>query len=91
MQPNVTVQQLTVDTAPSLGCQVRAKLEHMSTLLQEYGLPTGASVEEQQHHLYQQLRDCESKLQVATEELQTLRTQQAKEKEEVSNGASLEF
>lgn len=67
------------------------KLDHMSTQLQEYGLPTGARVEEQQHHPCQQLHDCETKLRVATEELQTLRTQQAKEKEEVSNGVSLEF
>lgn len=78
-------------SAPSLGCQVRTKPDHVSTQLQEYGLPMGASVEEQQHHRCQQLHDCETKLQVATEELQTLRTQQAKEKEEVSDGVSLEF
>lgn len=70
---------------------MRTELDHISTQLQEYGSPTGASVEEQQHHLCQQLLDRETKLRAATEELQTLRTQQAKEKEEVSNWAPVEF
>ena len=51
--------------------------------LQEDGVPAGASVEEQRQHLWQQLLNTEAKLLSVTEELQTLRTQQAKEMEEV--------
>lgn len=63
---------------------MRTELDHISMRLQEGGLPVGASVEEQQRHLWQQLLDTETKLQSATGELQTLRTQRAKEKEEVN-------
>lgn len=63
---------------------MRTELDQISMRLLEDGLPVGASVEEQQRHLWQQLLDRETKLRSATEELQTLRTQQAKEKEEVN-------
>lgn len=56
--------------------------------LQEDGLPPGASVEERQCHLWQQLLDREAKLQSAAQELQTLRSQQASEMKEVN---SLDF
>lgn len=59
--------------------------------LHDDGLPVGASVEEQQRHLWQQLLNTESKLQSATAELQTLRSQQAKEMEEVNTCDSFEF
>ncbi|XP_055366361.1 coiled-coil domain-containing protein 30 isoform X2 [Betta splendens] len=52
---------------------------------QQDGLPPTASVEEQQRHLWQQLLDTEGKLQSATEELQTVRTQQASEMKEVES------
>ena len=51
--------------------------------LQEDGLPPGAGVEERQRHLWQQLLAREANLQSATQELQTLRTQQACEMKEV--------
>lgn len=46
-------------------------------------MPTAASVEERQRHLWQQLLNSEAKFQSATQELQTLRTQQANEMKEV--------
>lgn len=46
-------------------------------------MPAAASVEEQQRHLWQQLLNSEAKFQSATQELQTLRTQQANEMKEV--------
>ncbi|KAM6982560.1 uncharacterized protein ccdc30 isoform 2-T2 [Tautogolabrus adspersus] len=49
------------------------------------GIPLGTSAEERQCHLCQQLLDSEAKLQTATRELQTLRTQQAKEMLEVES------
>lgn len=70
---------------------MRTELDQISMRLPEDGLPAGASVEEQQRHQWQQLLDRETKLRSATEELQTLRTQQAKEKEEVNTWVSLEF
>ena len=50
---------------------------------QEDGLPPEASAEERQRHLWQLLLSSEAKLQSATQELQTLRTQQANEMKEV--------
>lgn len=51
--------------------------------LQQDGLPPAASVEERQRHLWKQLLNSEAKLQSATQELQTLRTQQSNEMKEV--------
>lgn len=51
--------------------------------LLDNGLPAKASVEEQLLHLWQQLLHTETKLHSTTEELETLRTHQAKEMEEV--------
>lgn len=48
-------------------------------------MPPGASVEERQCHLWQQLLDSEAKLQSAAQELQTLRSQQASEMKEVES------
>lgn len=59
--------------------------------LQEDGLPSGASVEERQRHLWQQLLDTEAKLRSSTQELQTLRTQQANEMKEVNTLDYLRF
>eukprot|EP00064_Thunnus_orientalis_P014595 superscaffoldBa00002557_g14642 len=53
--------------------------------LQEDGLPPAASPEERQRHLWQQLLNSEAKLQSATQELQTVRTQQANEMKEVES------
>lgn len=67
-----------------MASQVRTVLDQISTRLQEDGLPPDASVEEQQRHLWQQLLAREAKLQSATQEVQTLRTQQASEMKEVN-------
>ncbi|KAK9515500.1 hypothetical protein VZT92_026142 [Zoarces viviparus] len=63
--------------------EVRTELDQISMRLQEDGLPPGASVEEQQRHLWQQLLATETTLESATRELQTVRTQQASEMKEV--------
>ncbi|XP_056278563.1 coiled-coil domain-containing protein 30 isoform X3 [Pseudoliparis swirei] len=65
--------------------EVRTELDQISMRLQEDGLPPGASAEQQQRHLWRQLLAREAKLQSATQELQTLRTQQASEMKEVEN------
>ncbi|XP_078110833.1 uncharacterized protein ccdc30 isoform X2 [Sander vitreus] len=65
--------------------EVRTELDQISMRLQEDGLPPGASVEERQRHLWQQLLAREANLQSSTQELQTLRTQQASEMKEVEN------
>ncbi|XP_028438600.1 coiled-coil domain-containing protein 30 isoform X4 [Perca flavescens] len=65
--------------------EVRTELDQISMRLQEDGLPPGASVEERQRHLWQQLLTREANLQSSTQELQTLRTQQASEMKEVEN------
>lgn len=52
-------------------------------------MPPEASVEERQRHLWQQLRGSEAKLQAATQEVQTLRTQQANEMKEVRHFSHL--
>lgn len=57
--------------------------------LVDNGLPSNASVEEQLLHLWRQLLDAETKLHSTTEELETLRGQQAKEMEEVDACDSL--
>lgn len=66
-------------------------LGQISMRLLDNGLPAKASVEEQLLHLWQQLLDTETKLYSTTEEMETLRAQQAKEMEEVSNCDSLEI
>ncbi|XP_063739318.1 coiled-coil domain-containing protein 30 isoform X3 [Eleginops maclovinus] len=68
--------------------EVQTELDKISMRLQEDGLPPGASVEERQCHLWQQLLDREANLQSATQELQTLRTQQACEMKEVESYVS---
>lgn len=77
--------------SPCLGSQVRTELDQISVRLQEDGLPPGASVEERQRHLWQQLLNSEAKLRSAYQELRTLRTQQANEVTEVNTLDSLEF
>ncbi|XP_051805217.1 coiled-coil domain-containing protein 30 isoform X2 [Acanthochromis polyacanthus] len=61
------------------------ELDQISMRLQEDGLPPAASAEERQRHLWQQLLNSEAKLQSATQELQTLRLQQANEMKEVES------
>ncbi|TNN87744.1 Coiled-coil domain-containing protein 30 [Liparis tanakae] len=68
--------------------EVRTELDQISMRLQEDGLPPGASTEQQHRHLWRQLLAREAKLQAATQELQTLRTQQASEMKEVENYVS---
>ncbi|XP_047436995.1 coiled-coil domain-containing protein 30 isoform X2 [Mugil cephalus] len=65
--------------------EVWTELDKIAMRLQEDGLPPEASAEERQRHLWQQLLSSETKLQVATQELQTLRTQQANEMKEVES------
>nr|XP_033486068.1 coiled-coil domain-containing protein 30 isoform X2 [Epinephelus lanceolatus] len=65
--------------------EVRSELDQISMRLQEDGLPPGASLEERQRHLWRQLLAKEATLQSATQELQTLRTQQASEMKEVES------
>lgn len=55
----------------------------MSKRFQEDGLPSEASVEERQRHLWQQLLSSEATLRSATQELQALRILQAGEMKEV--------
>ncbi len=62
---------------------MRTVLDQISVRLQEDGLAPGTSAQERQCHLWQQLIDSEAKLRSATQELQTLRTQQANEMKEV--------
>ncbi|XP_034001393.1 trichohyalin isoform X4 [Trematomus bernacchii] len=68
--------------------EVQTELDKISMRLQEDGLPPGAGVEERQRHLWQQLLAREANLQSATQELQTLRTQQACEMKEVESYVS---
>ncbi|XP_076019438.1 uncharacterized protein ccdc30 [Genypterus blacodes] len=65
--------------------EVQTELDQIASRLQEDGVPEGANAEERQRHLWQQLLDCQSQLQSATQELQTLRTQQATEMKEVES------
>ncbi|XP_042265915.1 coiled-coil domain-containing protein 30-like isoform X2 [Thunnus maccoyii] len=65
--------------------EVLTELDQISMRLQEDGLPPAASPEERQRHLWQQLLNSEAKLQSATQELQTVRTQQANEMKEVES------
>uniref|UniRef100_A0A3Q2UJ91 Coiled-coil domain containing 30 n=1 Tax=Fundulus heteroclitus TaxID=8078 RepID=A0A3Q2UJ91_FUNHE len=60
-------------------------LDRMTKRLQEDGLPPQAGAEERQRHLWQQLLSTEATLQSVSEELQTLRTQQANEMKEVES------
>nr|XP_019944440.1 PREDICTED: coiled-coil domain-containing protein 30 isoform X3 [Paralichthys olivaceus] len=63
----------------------QTELDKISLRLQEDGLPPAASAEERQRHLWQQLLRGEAKLRSVTQELQTLRTQQANEMKEVES------
>uniref|UniRef100_A0A3Q4GRT8 Coiled-coil domain containing 30 n=1 Tax=Neolamprologus brichardi TaxID=32507 RepID=A0A3Q4GRT8_NEOBR len=61
------------------------ELDKISRRLQEDGLSPGASGEEKQRHLWQQLLTSEAKLHAATQEVQTLRVQQANEMKELES------
>ncbi|XP_067383427.1 trichohyalin isoform X3 [Channa argus] len=63
--------------------EVRTELDQISMRLQQDGVPPVATAEDRQRHLWQQLLESEAKLQSATQELQSLRTQQANEMKEV--------
>ncbi|XP_041860848.1 paramyosin isoform X2 [Melanotaenia boesemani] len=65
--------------------EVWTELDQISMRLQEDGLPPEASMEARQHHLWQLLISSEAKLLSVTQELQTLRTQQANEMKEVES------
>lgn len=75
----------------SLASQLQTALGQISMCLVDNGLPSNASVEEQLLHLWRQLLDTETKLHSTTEELEALRTQQAKEMEEVNAWDSLDI
>ena len=64
--------------------QVRTELDQIAARLQDDGLAPAAGPEERQCHLWRELVGSEGKLQAASQELQTLRTQQAGEMKEVS-------
>uniref|UniRef100_A0A3B4FND3 Coiled-coil domain-containing protein 30-like n=1 Tax=Pundamilia nyererei TaxID=303518 RepID=A0A3B4FND3_9CICH len=61
------------------------ELDKISRRLQEDGLSPGANGEEKQCHLWQQLLNSEAKLHAATQEVQTLRVQQANEMKELES------
>ncbi|XP_072553420.1 uncharacterized protein ccdc30 isoform X2 [Salminus brasiliensis] len=61
------------------------ELQELSLRLQKDGVPTEASADERQCHLWRLLQCSEGSLVSATEELQTLRSQQASEMREVEN------
>ncbi|XP_045552004.1 coiled-coil domain-containing protein 30 isoform X4 [Salmo salar] len=65
--------------------EVPSELDQIALRLQEAGLASSASAEECQRHLWRQLLHCEGDLRTATQELHTLRTQQATEMKEVEN------
>ncbi|KAG5838658.1 hypothetical protein ANANG_G00225950 [Anguilla anguilla] len=69
----------------SLQEELELELEEMGQRLREDGLPPAASPDERQRHLWRLLRRCEGSLASATQDLQTLRTQQAAEMKEVEN------
>ena len=63
---------------------MRTELDQIAARLQDDGLAPAAGPEERQCHLWRELVGSEGKLQAASQELQTLRTQQAGEMKEVS-------
>ncbi|KAM6924399.1 uncharacterized protein ccdc30 [Xenentodon cancila] len=65
--------------------EVWTQPDQISMRLQEDGLPPEAAAEERQRHLFQLLLNSEAKLQSATQEVLTLRTQQASEMKEVES------
>ncbi|XP_030588485.1 coiled-coil domain-containing protein 30 isoform X2 [Archocentrus centrarchus] len=65
--------------------EVSTEVDKISRRLQEDGLSPGASAEERQRHLWQQLLNSEVKLHAATKEVQTLRMQQANEMKELES------
>ncbi|KAJ3586390.1 hypothetical protein NHX12_012788, partial [Muraenolepis orangiensis] len=64
---------------------VRTELDQIAVRLQEDGLAPAAGGEECQRHLWRELVGSEGKLQAASLELRTLRTQQASEMKEVES------
>ncbi|CAL8319037.1 unnamed protein product [Merluccius merluccius] len=71
-----------VDQRPT---RVRTELDQIAARLQDDGLAPAAGAEERQRHLWRELVGSEGKLQAASHELQTLRTQQASEMKEVES------
>ncbi|KAJ8388973.1 hypothetical protein AAFF_G00125340 [Aldrovandia affinis] len=69
----------------SSAVQEGEELEEMDRRLHADGLPPVASAEERQRHLWRLLHRSEGTLASATQDLQTLRTQQAAEMKEVEN------
>ncbi|CAK6951227.1 coiled-coil domain-containing protein 30 isoform X2 [Scomber scombrus] len=65
--------------------EVLTELDRISMRLQEDGLPPASSPDERQRHLWRQLLNSETKFQSATQELHTVRTQQANEMKEVES------
>ncbi|XP_061537860.1 coiled-coil domain-containing protein 30 isoform X2 [Phycodurus eques] len=65
--------------------EVQTELDQISVWLRDDGLPPGASPDERQHHLWRRLLDTEAELQVSTQELRTLRSQQANEMKEMDS------
>uniref|UniRef100_A0A8D3B143 Coiled-coil domain containing 30 n=1 Tax=Scophthalmus maximus TaxID=52904 RepID=A0A8D3B143_SCOMX len=64
---------------------LQTELDQISMRLQEDGLPPAASAEERQHYLWQQLLREEARRHSVTQEMQTIRTQQASEMKEVES------
>ncbi|XP_061592433.1 trichohyalin [Cololabis saira] len=65
--------------------EVWTEPDQISMRLQEGGLPPEAGADERQRHLFQMLLNREAKLQSATQEVHTLRKQQASEMKEVES------
>ncbi|XP_035502309.2 coiled-coil domain-containing protein 30 isoform X2 [Scophthalmus maximus] len=64
---------------------LQTELDQISMRLQEDGLPPAASAEERQRYLWQQLLREEARRHSVTQEMQTIRTQQASEMKEVES------
>ncbi|AWP09482.1 putative coiled-coil domain-containing protein 30 [Scophthalmus maximus] len=65
--------------------ELQTELDQISMRLQEDGLPPAASAEERQRYLWQQLLREEARRHSVTQEMQTIRTQQASEMKEVES------
>ncbi|XP_054651437.1 coiled-coil domain-containing protein 30 isoform X2 [Dunckerocampus dactyliophorus] len=65
--------------------EVQAEQDQISVLIQGDDLPPVVSTDEQQRHLWRRLLDTEAELQQSTQELHTLRSQQANEMKEVDS------
>ncbi|KAM3872406.1 uncharacterized protein ccdc30 [Diretmus argenteus] len=79
-----TLELSGMKNIPKIGI-ARTELDQIAVRLQEDGLAPGASADDRQCHLWRQLVHSEAKLHSFTQELQTIRSQQATEMKEVES------